>query len=33
MVLELEKDLQIVGEVEDCRQAVALVKNFVPPWC
>ena len=30
MVLELEKDLQIVGEAEDGRQAVALVKKLRP---
>jgi len=30
MVLELEKDLQIVGEAEDGRQAVALVKQLRP---
>ena len=28
MLLELEKDLQIVGEAEDGRQAVALVKKL-----
>ena len=30
MLLELEKDLQIVGEAEDGRQAVALVKKLRP---
>ena len=30
MVLELEKDLQIVGEAEDGRQAVALVRKLRP---
>jgi DNA-binding NarL/FixJ family response regulator len=30
MVLELEKDLQIVGEAEDGRQTVALVKKLRP---
>jgi DNA-binding NarL/FixJ family response regulator len=30
MVLELEKDIQIVGEAEDGRQAVALVKQLRP---
>jgi DNA-binding NarL/FixJ family response regulator len=30
MVLELEKDFQIVGEAEDGRQAVALVKKLRP---
>lgn len=30
MVLELEKDIQIVGEAEDGRQAVALVKKLRP---
>ena len=30
MVLELEQDLQIVGEAEDGRQAVALVKKLRP---
>jgi DNA-binding NarL/FixJ family response regulator len=32
-MLELENDLQVVGEAQDGRQAVALVKNFAPPWC
>ena len=30
MVLELQKDIQIVGEAEDGRQAVALVKQLRP---
>ena len=30
MVLELEKDIQIIGEAEDGRQAVALVKKLRP---
>ena len=30
MLLEMEKDLQIVGEAEDGRQAVALVKKLRP---
>jgi len=30
MVLELQKDMQIVGEAEDGRQAVALVKQLRP---
>ena len=30
MVLELEKDIQIVGEAEDGRQAVAMVKELQP---
>ena len=30
MVLELQKDIQIVGEAEDGRQAVALVKHLRP---
>ena len=29
-LLELEKDIQIVGEAEDGRQAVALVKKLRP---
>ena len=29
-ILELEDDLEVVGEAKNGRQAVALVKNFVP---
>ena len=32
-LLEQEDDFEVVGEAENGRQAVAMVKNFTPPWC
>jgi len=31
-ILELEDDLEVVGEAKDGYQAVAMVKNSVPLW-
>ena len=31
-ILELEDDLEVVGEAKDGHQAVAMVKNSVPLW-
>ena len=32
-MLEMEDDLEVAGEAQDGRQAVALAKNSIPTWC
>jgi YesN/AraC family two-component response regulator len=29
---DLQDDLEVVGEAKNGRQAVAMVKNFIPHW-
>jgi YesN/AraC family two-component response regulator len=31
-ILELEDDLEVVGEAKNGHEAVAMAKNFVPRW-